>query len=378
MSWLIKNKNKYNYAKFQVLAIFAMFSGLSLTQNEIMSLEARIQTAISLGKIILQEMEAPDFQLTLSRIKNENGWFSDDNVRNALQNIVAGYLDEHALRKWQSNYAFEEPTERKKVGIIAAGNIPAVSFNDLLCVYLSGHIAQLKLSSTDTTLLLWLIEILYRIDSNANQRVFVSERLKDVDALIATGSDNSAKYFDYYFQHVPKIIRKNRSSIAILTGNESKIDLSNLGNDIFFYFGLGCRNVSKVLVPQNYDFTPFFEAIEYWNTILIHHKYNNNYSYNKSVLLVNREEHLDNGFLLVRPSTQLVSPISVLFHETYQSEADLEAILKVHEEKIQCVIGKKDFLPNLQTSLIPFGDAQVPTLLDYADGVDTFAFLLSI
>lgn len=355
-----------------------MFSGLYFTPNKIMSLESRIQTAISLGKAILQQIEEPDFQLTLSRIRNENGWFSDDNVRNALQNIVAGYLNESALRNWQSKYAFQEPDKPKKVGIIAAGNIPAVSFNDLLCVYLSGHIAQLKLSSTDTHLMLWLIEMLYRLDSEANQRVLVSERLKDVDALIATGSDNSAKYFDYYFQHIPKIIRKNRSSIAILTGKESKIDLANLGNDIFFYFGLGCRNVSKVLVPQNYDFVPFFEAIEYWNTILIHHKYNNNYSYNKSVLLVNREEHLDNGFLLVRPSTQLVSPISVVFHETYSSQEELESILNIHEEKIQCVIGKKDFLPTLQTSLIPFGDAQVPTLLDYADGVDTFAFLLAL
>jgi len=285
-------------------------------------------------------------------------------VKNALAGI-AFMLEEEKLRHWTKQYDLQ-PEVPKVVGVIMAGNIPMVGFHDLLSVLVSGHFAAIKPSSEDTflvqTLINWIVEIEPRFKKNMELR----EKLTEVEAVIATGSDNTARYFEYYFKHVPHIIRKNRTSVAILTGKESEEDFQKLGADIFSYYGLGCRNVSKVFTPEGYDLREAFPYLESFNEVAHHHKYRNNYDYNKSIYLVNKTPHLDTGFLLVTTSDELVSPISVLFHQAYTSKKELLDILEAKKEKIQCIVG---------TDHIPFGNSQRPELWDYADDVDTMAFL---
>lgn len=295
---------------------------------------------------------------------SRNGWFIPENVEASLDAISGAFLSEESLRRWVSSYPEFAPAEPKKVGLVLAGNIPAVGFHDVLSVLISGHIALIKPSSQDDALIRFLLGKLVELEPGFAPFVLFQERMNDADAIIATGSDNSARYFEYYFAKKPHIIRKNRSSVSILDGTETSDELLALGKDITAYYGLGCRNVSKVFVPLNYDFTTFFEAIAPLETITHNHKYVHNYDYNKSIFLVNRTPFLDNGFLLLTESEALVSPISVLFYERYSDRAALEAGLP--NDKIQCIAGK-DF--------IPFGETQTPRLWDYADGVDTLAFL---
>jgi hypothetical protein len=253
-----------------------------------------------------------------------------------------------------------------------SGNIPAVGFHDLLSVLISGHTACVKLSSQDAALPLWFIQELKKIEPRFSDRIQVEDMLKNKQAYIATGSDNSARYFNYYFGKYPHLIRSNRTSVAILQGDESKADLQALGKDIFDYFGLGCRNVSKVFVKNQGQLTDLLDALESFSWVGNHHKYFNNYEYNKSIYLVNRTPHLDNGFLLLKESTDLVSPIGVLFYEIYSEEQELKTKLKDLDTKIQCVVGNPAM--DLQ-GIIPFGQTQCPQPWDYADGVDTLQFL---
>ncbi len=269
---------------------------------------------------------------------------------------------------WVAKYEFNIEVP-KIVGIVMAGNIPMVGFHDLMCVLLSGHFAAIKISSQDSYLTVRLIGWLLDIEPKFRKSLEIRERLTNIDAVIATGSDNTARYFEFYFKDIPHIIRKNRSSVAILTGEETTEDFKALGKDLFWYFGLGCRNVSKLLVPKDYKFDPFFEAIQEFEEVGNHHKYRNNYDYNKSIYLVNGEPHLDNGFVLLRASEDLVSPISVIFKQEVEGEAEIKAFLDTHQEKIQCVVGK---------GYIPFGSAQLPLPWDYADHVDTLEFLLAL
>ena len=333
-----------------------------------MTLDNRIEAFVKLGKQ-LQDM-TPEERKALSMVASaKNPWFDEENVSVALRGITT-LLDEQYLREWLYPYHLHQVTP-KKVGVVMAGNIPMVGFHDFLSVLLSGHYLLAKLSSDDDVLMRRLAAMLVAIEpAFANQFEFV-DLLKDADAIIATGSDNTARYFEYYFAKRPHIIRKNRTSIGVLTGYEEPEDLQALGEDIFRYYGLGCRNVSKVYVPEGYTFDKLFEANEHRKGILEHHKYHNNYDYNKSILLVNRVEHYDNGFLLVQPSKQLVSPISVLFYETFTSLADLRHKLAEVKDKTQCVVSAHGWLEGS----IPFGDAQCPMPWDYADGVDTMEFL---
>jgi hypothetical protein len=250
-----------------------------------------------------------------------------------------------------------------------AGNIPLVGFHDFLCALISGNNVQIKLSSKDSKLIKYLVGYIERIEPSFQGRITFKERLEGFDAIIATGSDNSARYFEYYFGKYPNIIRKNRTSCAILTDAESDQEIANLGIDIFSYFGLGCRNVSKLYVPTDYDFINLLSRLESFKEIIHHHKYCNNYDYQKSILLVNGVQHLDNGFLLLQENEKLVSPISVLYYERYVDESDLRNKLKVNAEKIQCIVGK------VKPAEIPFGQAQYPNVWDYADQIDTLKFL---
>jgi Acyl-CoA reductase (LuxC) len=331
----------------------------------------QILTFSQLGNFILDDSNDTQIKKWASVARNENGWFTEDNVRLSLSNIAKAYLDTKYLEEFTAKHLTQNNPNPKKIGIVMAGNIPAVGFHDLICVILSGNIALVKLSTSDNSLMRFLINKLFELNPEFRNCIIIAERLNDSEALIATGSDNTAKHFEYYFAKKPHIIRRNRSSVAIIRGDESLADLRNLGNDIFQYFGLGCRNVSKLYVPKDYTFDKFYEAIEYWNTICLHHKYNNNYDYNKSIYLVNGVKHLDNGFLLLNEDEALVSPISVCFWEQYESESHLKELLEAQKEKIQCIVSKDAYFENS----FAFGEAQIPKLDDFADGVDTMAFL---
>lgn len=339
-----------------------------------MQYKKHIITFSKLGDFITQNLETDALKSLYWSARNENGWFTEDNVKLAVENIAKIYLNETALEKFVEKYAIKENTNPKKIGIVMAGNIPAVGFHDLLCVVLSGNIALLKLSSGDTVTMLFLINKLYELAPELKEVIKIAQRLNDADALIATGSDNTAKHFEYYFASKPRIIRRNRTSVAVLNGNESRAELADLGNDIFQYFGLGCRNVSKLYVPVGYTFDKFYESIEYWSTIRLHHKYNNNYDYNKSIYLVNRVPHFDNGFLLLKEDDALVSPISACFYETYENTAHLKQILEENTEKTQCIVSSDAHFENS----FRFGEAQIPKLDDFADGVDTMEFLMNL
>jgi len=335
------------------------------------NLEKRIAPFVSLGKLL----KTNAIEGITYRAQSQNHWFTPEFVAESLRSIASAYLEEDNLRKWLQKYPASEEVMPQKIGVVMAGNIPAVGFHDMLCVLLSGHHLLAKLSADDRLLMLFLIQKLTELEPALAERITVAERLNDADAYIATGSDNTARYFEYYFSKKPHIIRRNRTSVGVLNGHETTEELDALGRDVLQYFGLGCRNVSKVYVPEGYLFDTFYETIEYKaSTYINHHKYFNNYEYNRSVYLVNREPHFDNGFLMMRQSEALVSPISVLFYETYASTEELTAKLAAQSEKIQCIVSQNGWFPNS----LSLGQAQAPTLFDYADGVDTMAFLTSL
>lgn len=338
-----------------------------------MTLQARIKAFADLGRYLNAPENQEEIELWADRASHQNNWFTIENTKKSLQAIADYYLNPDLLAQWTGLYEIPDTPEKvKSIGVIMAGNIPAVGFHDMMTIVLSGHACMAKLSTQDSYLMLTLIEKLLEI--NPNLEIRIADKLNEVDALIATGSDNSAKYFEYYFKSKPHIIRKNRTSIAILNGEETEEDFLNVGKDITDYFGLGCRNVSKIFVPENYDFTKFYDSIESLGDIFYHNKYKNNYDYNKSIYLVNMMPHYDNGFMILAPSEALVSPISVIFYEEYKNEADLINKIEENKGKIQCMVSKNSWFEGS----LNLGDAQKPKLWDYADGVDTMAFLLDL
>ncbi len=334
-----------------------------------MTLEQRIKAFVALGQHLQNLSEEARTTLT-QHARQENPWFTEQNVSRALKGI-AFYLQEDQLKNWTARYNLQ-PANPKTVALVMAGNIPLVGFHDLLCVLLSGHKTQVKLSSKDSKLIPYLIKQLVWLEPAVEAFISIQTgTLNDFDAVIATGSDNSARYFEYYFGKYPNIIRKNRTSCAVLTGNETADAMRALGEDVFSYFGLGCRNVSKLFVPHGFDFTNLFPHWNPYQEIIHHHKYCNNYDYQKSILLVNGVPFLDTGFVLVHENQKLVSPISVLYFEYYQDSTDLHHKLQTSAEKIQCVVGNAP-------AAIPFGQAQYPGVDDYADQVDTLHFLTTL
>ncbi|MDR6561868.1 MULTISPECIES: acyl-CoA reductase [unclassified Arcicella] len=338
-----------------------------------MDLQARIETFVSLGNFLRDEENQSIIEEWADRASHQNNWFTPQNTKNAIKSITDFYLDRDTLERWVGLYEIpDRPPIIKSIGVIMAGNIPAVGFHDLLTVVIAGHDCVAKVSSQDSVLMLALIEKLLEISPTLGIRI--SERMNEVDALIATGSDNSARYFEYYFRNKAHIIRQNRSSVAILNGSETEDDFFALGKDITDYYGLGCRNISKFYVPEDYDFVNFYDTIEPLGDVFYHNKYKNNYDYNKSIYLVNQVHHYDNGFLILTKNESLVSPISVIFYETYENEEDLKQKIADKTDKIQCIVSKEAWFEGS----IPFGETQMPKLWDYADGVDTMLFLLSL
>ncbi|MCB9251076.1 MAG: acyl-CoA reductase [Flavobacteriales bacterium] len=304
----------------------------------------------------------------IQKTYHENNWFTPQNQLNAIR-YWSSKLNHKELEYF---YEHCRPAQNPvNVGLITAGNIPLVGFHDILCILLSGHKLSLKLSTNDSVLSKWILELLFETEPKFKDSVRIVDKLQDHQAVIATGSNNTSRYFEHYFRNLPRIIRKNRNSLAVLTGNETETDLLNLSNDIFSYFGLGCRNVSKIMVPEGYDFHNFFQGLERHAEVANHHKYHNNYIYHKAIFLMNLEKHFDNGFLLLKEDAKLASPLATLFFQYYNRKEEVSEFVEQNLENIQIVIGKSEF----SDEFTPFGQSQNPELYDFADKVNTLEFL---
>ena len=326
-----------------------------------MNLQERIQLLTELGDYILADGEA--WQEAKAKAGYENGWFIPAFTRQASEAIARSFLRKEKLEAWVA--AYPAPATSRQVGIVMAGNIPLVGFHDWLCVFISGHRPLVKLSARDQVLLRHLTDQLGQWSPTAGAFTQYAERLNGCDAYIATGSNNSSRYFDYYFGKYPHIIRRNRTSVAVLSGRETGEELSLLADDVYSYFGLGCRNVTKLYVPEGYDFVPLLETFRKYQHLADHHKYKNNYDYNLALHILNNKYYMTNGSLLLVEEPGLFSPISQLHYSYYQDPAALAANLAANEE-LQCIVGK---------GYTEWGQGQSPALNDYADGVDTMDFL---
>ncbi len=331
-----------------------------------MNLKNRIELLQKLKAYITENGE--DWQVTKSRATAQNGWFTPEFIELATANICTRFLDMKDIMQWADHYHLDDNVGGKNVGIVMAGNIPLVGFHDFLCVFISGHRQTIKLSSKDDVLLKHLVGKMYEWDEACSSRVLFADMLKGCDAYIATGSNNSARYFEQYFSKYPHIIRRNRTSVAILTGEESAAELEKLADDVHLYFGLGCRNVTKIFVPEQYDFVPLLRAFDKYKHFADHHKYKNNYDYQLSLALLNNKFYMSNENILLMESDSIFSPISQLHYSFYSNAATLKKELAANND-VQCIVSKNE---------VAFGQAQNPGLADYADGVDTMAFLLSL
>ncbi|WP_276380645.1 acyl-CoA reductase [Flavobacterium sp. H4147] len=353
-----------------------------------MTLETKKSVFVELGKFLSQFSEGnstkksdvlyndiffDDFEKLIHLSQSHNGWYTPEQVYFSVQSWAEALTEEN-INKWLSAYKIDENNENPKtVALILAGNIPLVGFHDFLSVLITGNKALVKTSSNDQHLLPFLAKYLIAVDENLKDKItFVEGKLENFDAVIATGSNNTSRYFEYYFKDKPSIIRKNRNSAAVLNGKETKEELEALGEDIFRYFGLGCRNVSKLFVPKGYSFDDFFQAVFKYQDVIQYEKYANNYDYNKAVFLMSNFKLIDNGFLTLKEDSSYASPISSVFYEYYENLEELEKRLQADQDQIQCIVGN-DFVSHS----IPFGKTQKPQLWDYADNVDTITFLLT-
>jgi hypothetical protein len=333
----------------------------------------RIDALAKLGRQL--EGEDEYLEALMRRAQFHNPWFTIENQRLALNAIATAYLRQDKLEGWLAAYPDHEPDKPLTIGLIMAGNIPLVGMHDLLCVFLAGHRALIKLSDKDPYLPPYLLKLLARIEPRAAECFQTAERLSGFDAVIATGSDNSARYFHAYFGKYPHIIRGNRNGVAVLDGRETREQLSALGKDVFQYFGLGCRNVSKLYVPKGYDFHSLLEALHEYREIILHEKYKNNFDYNYALCALNKQAHMANSCIILMESADPRSRIGMLHYEYYEDPTTLERALLQRQSEIQCVVAGRPW-PPLPT--YPFGQAQSPGLGDYADGVDTMAFLTGL
>jgi len=331
-----------------------------------MNLQARIQAFTKLGEYFKNDFTSEkDEQIYSAKVTN--AWFTEESIKGAI-NAWVEQLNDEMLTAWINPYKLKEVESPKRVLIIMAGNIPLVGFHDFLAVLISGHKVVIKLSSNDNVLIPLIIEKLIEIAPEFSSRIEFIEDIKDkkFEAVIATGSDSSSKYFEYYFKDAKRIIRKNRRSVAILDGTETKRELEGLANDVFAYFGLGCRNVSKVFLPKGYDLNKLFEAFYPYSNVVDHKKYGNNYDYNKAIFLMGSNKLIENGFLLLKEEKSLLSPVAMLYYEFYSNVDLIEEFIEDNKDLLQCVVSHDK---------IPFGSTQKPNLWDYADGVDTVEFL---
>lgn len=331
-----------------------------------MNLQKRIDILQRLQKYLLTDDN--EWQNIKQKAAAHNGWFIPAFIDIAVKNICDFFLQKEKLLSWAQHYHLDDNVGGKNIGIVMAGNIPMVGFHDFLCVFISGHTQTIKLSSKDDILLKHLVNKMIEWEPELNKLISFAELLKGCDAYIATGSNNSARYFELYFSKYPNIIRRNRSSVAILTGTEAAAQLDLLADDVHQYFGLGCRNVTELFVPVGYDFVPLLKSFEKYSYFEDHHKYKNNYDYQLSIALLNNVFYMTNGSILLIENDAIFSAISVLNYSFYTSAKETVDSLRGNED-IQCICG---------TAETPFGIAQTPGLMDYADGADTMQFLLTL
>jgi len=331
-----------------------------------MNVQERIELMVKAGEYLKADTE--EWQEIKQQAFYKNGWFTSEFIQHAANQMANNFLTRNALEKWVAHYHIDDNIQPKNVGIVMAGNIPMVGFHDMLAVFISGHYQTVKLSSKDDILLKHLVKFLYSQDVEIQNHIMFADMLKGCDAYIATGGNSAAKSFEEYFGKYPNIIRKNRTSVAVLTGNETSAELKLLADDIHLYFGLGCRNVTKLYVPKDYDFVPLLKSFEAYKYFGDHHKYRNNYDYNLSIILLNNVYYMTNEATLLVENKGLFSPISQLFYEYYD---DVNVTIKTlqHNNDVQCIVGKEH---------VPFGAAQNPNLFTYADGEDTMEFLLGL
>lgn len=327
-----------------------------------MNIKERIDLLIKLGDYLLLNDE--ELQLSKQKAQAQNAWFTQEFIDLAIKNIAQNFLQMDLLQAWIVRYKIENNTQSKKVGIIMAGNIPLVGFHDFLCVFISGHKAVIKPSSKDEVLIKHLAQKIVEWNKETEAYISFAENLKGCDAYITTGSNNSSQYFEYYFGKYPNIIRRNKTSVAILKGSESESELELLANDIQQYFGMGCRNVTHVFVPENYDFVPLLNALKQYDYFKDFHKYKNNYDYQLALLILNHKFYMTNESILLTENESVFAPVSQLNYSFYDNKNIDESL--VANEDIQCIVGK---------NFIPFGKSQSPSLTDYADGIDTMQFL---
>jgi Acyl-CoA reductase (LuxC) len=331
-----------------------------------MKLQQRLEILFQLGQYI--SAQSPEWVAAKQTAQQKNNWFMDVFVEASASNIARFFLQKEKLEQWVKHYRLDDNISPKKVGIVMAGNIPLVGFHDFLAVFVSGHTQIIKLSSKDDVLLKHLVDTMIHWNPDVASHVQFSEQLKDCDAYITTGSDNSARYFEYYFGRYPSIIRKNRTSVSVLTGTETEEQLQLLADDVMQYFGLGCRNITQLYVPKEYDFVPLLNALRKYSWFFEHHKYRNNYDYQLAIYLMNNIYYMTNDCVVLIEAESPFSPIGTLHYQFYEDVNNVKALLK-NNDKIQAVVGAGG---------LPFGAAQSPQLMDYADGVDVMEFLLGL
>lgn len=329
-----------------------------------MNLHDRIEIIAQLNNFLYSENK--DWEMAKVKAEKENPWFTRQFINLSLKNIADEFLQMDKLKKWITYYHLDDHIQPKMVGLVMAGNIPLVGFHDFLTIFIAGHHQRIKPSSKDNALMRGIVNFFHQEYPETKQYFQLQEQLKGCDAYIATGSNNSARYFEQYFSKYPHLIRKNRTSVAILTGAESEAELESLADDVHIYFGLGCRNVTKLYVPEGYDFVPLLNAFKKYEDLVENQRYKNNYDYQLSILLLNRQYYMTNGSILLVENESAFSPISVL-HYSYYKPGDI--VPKEKGEELQCISGKGN---------MPAGSLQAPGLFDYADDVDTMAFLLTL
>ena len=332
-----------------------------------MNLQERGHLLVQLGEYMSSKEEA--WEAAKYRAHGENNWFIPEFVQLAIDNITKNFLQREKLQGFINQYSIpQETVDPKKVGVVLAGNIPLVGFHDVLCIFLSGHKAIIKPSSKDPILIKHLVQKLIEWAPQMTDYLVLQDMLKGCDAYIATGSNNTSRYFEHYFQKYPHIIRRNRTSVAILTGEETELELEKLADDICQFFGLGCRNVTKLFVPKDYDFIPLLGALNKYDYLINHNKYKNNYDHNLAMHILNNQFYMTNGSVLLIENASPFSPISQVHYEYYDAIETVENTISGHTD-IQCIVGRKH---------TPFGEAQCPALNTFADGVNTMEFLLTL
>lgn len=322
----------------------------------------------------LKSKDAEDRNAMISVASARNPWFEKDHLEFAIMQVADAFFDPEKIRNWLRDYTVNTTSDEKSIGLILAGNIPMVGLHDVLCVLWSGHKALVKVSEKDNVLIPAIIHRLSKEYSVVSDRIQFADRLSNFDAIIATGSNQSADQFEKYFGRYKHIIRRNRNGVAVLTGKETSAQLKELGTDVFQYFGLGCRNVSKLYVPVDYDFQPLLSAFRDHDKVMLHNKYKNNYEFNLATWILNGVKYMDNDVILLKEDASLTSRIGTLHYEFYNSQDELRAKLKESEDKIQCIVGPESY----DSDALPFGSAQKPELGMYADGVDTMQFLIDL